>query len=184
MKPDDYVDEYFSKTMAIASKMQLHGDKMDDVTIIEEILRSMSPKFNYVVCAIEEANDIETMSLDELQSSLLVHEQKFKSHDTSKEKKALKVFTNNDSSSSSWRGSVVVEIEGEVLMILAAEKIIILAVAEEIMILATEEIMIPATKAKIDTYTKVIMIHSSTNQILSAIGVVGRATTILNAALT
>ena len=74
MKPEDSVDEYFSKAMAIASKMRLHGDKMDDVTIIEKILRSMSPKFNYVVCAIEEANDIETMSIDELHSSMLVHE--------------------------------------------------------------------------------------------------------------
>ncbi|CAM8940926.1 unnamed protein product [Rhodiola kirilowii] len=73
---------------------------MKDVTIIEKIMCSMSPKFNYVVCAIEEANDIETMSLDELQSSLLVHEQKITSHDNSKEEKAA---TNSDSSS--WRGS-------------------------------------------------------------------------------
>ena len=103
MKPEDSVDEYFSKAMAIASKMRLHGDKMDDVTIIEKILRSMSPKFNYVVCAIEEANDIETMSIDELHSSLLVHEQKFKSQNTSTEEKALKSSTSNESSS--WRGS-------------------------------------------------------------------------------
>ncbi|CAM8916259.1 unnamed protein product [Rhodiola kirilowii] len=76
---------------------------MKDVTIIEKILRCMSPKFNYVVCAIEEANDIETMSLDELQSSLLVHEQKITCHDISKEENALKAATNSDSSS--WRGS-------------------------------------------------------------------------------
>ncbi|CAL8113356.1 unnamed protein product [Prunus armeniaca] len=36
MKREDSIDEYFSKTMAIASKMQLHGDKMDDFTIIEK----------------------------------------------------------------------------------------------------------------------------------------------------
>ncbi|CAL9004142.1 unnamed protein product [Prunus brigantina] len=108
--------------MAIASKMRLRGDKID-VTIIEKIMHSMSPKFNYVVCAIEEAN----------------------------------------------------EEEAEVLMS---------PMAEEIMIPATEEIMIPATKAKIDTDTKAIMSHSSTNQILSAIGVVGMVTAVLNAALT
>ncbi|XP_020412972.1 uncharacterized protein LOC109947423 [Prunus persica] len=89
MKPDDSVDEYFSKTMAIASKMRLHGDKMDDVTIIEKIMHSMSPKFNYVVCAIEEANDIETINLKVM---------------TLQKKRALKVSTSNYSSSS-WRGS-------------------------------------------------------------------------------
>ncbi|CAL9004135.1 unnamed protein product, partial [Prunus brigantina] len=152
MKPEDFVDKYFSKMMAIASKMHFHGDKMDDVTMIEKILHSMSPKFNYVVCAIEEANNIETMSLDELHSSLLVHEQKFKSHDTSKEEKALKVSTSNDTS---HHGEVPVvveveavdEVEAEVLMSSVAEEIMILK-AEEIMIPAIEEIMIPATKAK------------------------------------
>ena len=49
---------------------------MGDVTVIEKILRSMTPKFNYVVCSIEESNDIDTLSIDLLQSSLLVHEQR------------------------------------------------------------------------------------------------------------
>ncbi|XP_050240757.1 uncharacterized protein LOC126689560 [Quercus robur] len=43
--------------MAIANKMRIHGDKMADVTIIEKILRSMTTKFNYVVCSIEESKD-------------------------------------------------------------------------------------------------------------------------------
>ncbi|CAL2257440.1 unnamed protein product [Prunus armeniaca] len=48
---------------------------MEDVTIIEKILRSMTPKFDYVVCFIEQSNDLDTLSIDELQSSLLVYEQ-------------------------------------------------------------------------------------------------------------
>ena len=44
--------------------------------IIEKILRSMTLKFNYVVCSIEESNDLSTMTIDELQSSLLIHEQR------------------------------------------------------------------------------------------------------------
>ncbi|RVW41478.1 hypothetical protein CK203_112691 [Vitis vinifera] len=61
--------------MAIVNKMQIHGDKTEDVTIVEKILRSMTPKFNFVVCSIEESHDIDELSIDELQSSLLVHEQ-------------------------------------------------------------------------------------------------------------
>lgn len=37
--------------------------------IVEKILRSMTPKFNYVVCSIEESN-VTTMRIDDLQSSL------------------------------------------------------------------------------------------------------------------
>jgi len=36
------------------------------VVVIEKILRSMTPKFDYVVCSIEESNDIDILSIDEL----------------------------------------------------------------------------------------------------------------------
>ncbi|KAL1197135.1 hypothetical protein V5N11_002014 [Cardamine amara subsp. amara] len=44
----------------------------------------------YVVVSIEESKDIESISLDELQSSLVVHEQKFKRGDRG-EDQVLKV---------------------------------------------------------------------------------------------
>ena len=66
MKSRESVLDYFSRMMAIAIKMRIHGDKMADVTIIKKILRSMTTKFNYVVCSIEESKDIDNMSIDEL----------------------------------------------------------------------------------------------------------------------
>ncbi|KAK9941415.1 hypothetical protein M0R45_018018 [Rubus argutus] len=105
MKQGESVIDYFSKTMAIANKMRLHGDTMTDVTIVEKILRSMTSKFDYVVCSIEESNDIDQMSIDELQSSLLVHEQKLnRSSSTTSEEQALKASTFAESSSSRGRG--------------------------------------------------------------------------------
>lgn len=47
---------------------------MEDVTIVEKILRSTTSKFDYAVCIIKESKDIDELSLDELQSSLLVLE--------------------------------------------------------------------------------------------------------------
>ena len=51
LKQRESVNDYFSKTMAIGNKMRLLGDTMTDVTIVEKILRSMTPKFDYVVCS-------------------------------------------------------------------------------------------------------------------------------------
>ena len=74
--------------------MRTHGETMTDVTIIEKILRSMTSKFNYVVCSIKESKDIDELSIDELQGSLLVYDQKFSRED--KEEQALKASTNNN----------------------------------------------------------------------------------------
>ena len=56
----------------------------------------MTPKFNFVVCSIQEAKDIEELSIDELQGSLLVHEQNFLQQEP--EEKALKATTDHFSS--------------------------------------------------------------------------------------
>ena len=74
------MDEYFARTLTIANKMKAHGERMEQLMIVEKILRSMTPKFDYVVCSIEESNNLTTMTIDELQSSLLVHEQRMLGH--------------------------------------------------------------------------------------------------------
>jgi len=56
--------------------MKSNGETMNSSTVVSKILISLTTKFNYVVCAIEESNDLSTLSLDELHGSLLVHEQR------------------------------------------------------------------------------------------------------------
>jgi len=80
MKAGELINDYFAKILIIANKMRIHGERMEDVIIIEKTLRSMTPKYDYVVCSIEESNDLDTLSIDELQSSLLVHEQRISRH--------------------------------------------------------------------------------------------------------
>ena len=96
---------YFSRTMTIANKMRIHGERLEDVTIVEKILRSMLRKFNFVICSIEESKDLDTLSLDELQNSLMVHEQKSVQQDV--EEQALQVTTTSKDSrrrKSKWKG--------------------------------------------------------------------------------
>ena len=89
MKIGESVVNYFSRVMSIANKMRIYGETMKDVTVVEKILCSLTDKFNYIVCSIEESKDIDTLSIDELQSSLIVHEQKFQRQNG--EEQALKV---------------------------------------------------------------------------------------------
>ncbi|XP_049370627.1 uncharacterized protein LOC125835552 [Solanum verrucosum] len=102
MKEGDSVMSYYARTMEISNKMRFHGGKMTDVTIVEKILRSLTLKYDYVVSSIEKSKDIDELSLDELQSSLLVHEEKM-NRSTSSEEQALKTSTNTHFSN--FRGS-------------------------------------------------------------------------------
>ena len=80
MKEGEKVNEYFAKALTIANKMKAHEERMGQNVIVEKILRSMTPRLDYVVYSIEESNNVDMMTTDELQSSLLVHEQRMNCH--------------------------------------------------------------------------------------------------------
>jgi hypothetical protein len=101
MKDEEYVNEYFGCVLTTVNKMKIQGETVEQTIIVEKILRSMTRKFNYVVCAIEESNNVELLSIDELQESLLVHEQKMKP--VKEEDQALKI-THGGGNSTRGRG--------------------------------------------------------------------------------
>jgi hypothetical protein len=79
--------------MTVAYKMRVYGEIMTDVTVCEKILRSLTDKFNYIVCLIEESRNLDAITIYELQSSLTVHEKKF--HKSNSVEQALKVTTDD-----------------------------------------------------------------------------------------
>ncbi|XP_037494381.1 uncharacterized protein LOC119370393 [Jatropha curcas] len=89
MNTGETVNEFIARTLTIANKMKANGEDKGDAIVVEKILRSMTPKFNYIVCSIEESKDTSMLTIDELQSSLLVHEQRMNSQN--EEEHALKV---------------------------------------------------------------------------------------------
>ena len=56
--------------------MQVNSEKFDDQQIVKKIMQSLSAKFDYVVVRIEEGNDIFTLIVEGLMSSLYSYEQK------------------------------------------------------------------------------------------------------------
>ncbi|RDX97600.1 hypothetical protein CR513_19611, partial [Mucuna pruriens] len=74
MKNGVSINDYFAQTLTIANKMRMYGEKV----------------YDYVVCSVEESHNLDSMTIDELQSSLLMHEQQMNGHN-SYEEHALKV---------------------------------------------------------------------------------------------
>jgi len=89
MKEGEKIDSLLGRTLALVNKMKTNGEAMEQSTVVGKILRSLTPKFNYVVCSIEESNDLSVLSIDELHGSLLVHEQRMQGQQI--EEQVLKV---------------------------------------------------------------------------------------------
>lgn len=91
MKNDETITEYFARVMTVSNKMRNNGEDMPDSKIVEKILRTLTERFTYVVVSIEESKNTNNMSIDELQSSLVVHEQKFRRVSNDNEDQVLKI---------------------------------------------------------------------------------------------
>lgn len=76
MKIGESLNDYFGRVMETTNDMSNCEKNMNDVKVVKKILRSLTENFNFVVCSIEKSKDIDLLTVDELQSSLLVHEKK------------------------------------------------------------------------------------------------------------
>nr|KYP58896.1 hypothetical protein KK1_014318 [Cajanus cajan] len=66
MKPGESINDYFGRVMETKNKMRNCREDMNDVKIVEKILRSLTSNLNFVVCSIEESKDIDLLTVDEL----------------------------------------------------------------------------------------------------------------------
>ncbi|KAK2397497.1 hypothetical protein QL285_059065 [Trifolium repens] len=74
MKNNEKVPEYISRVIVITNEMKACEETLSEQVIIEKVLRSLTPQFDYIVVAIEHSKDLSTMRVEELQSSLEAHE--------------------------------------------------------------------------------------------------------------
>ncbi|GMI66249.1 hypothetical protein HRI_000294200 [Hibiscus trionum] len=111
MKEGECVNEYVARVLVITNKMKANGEDLRDFSIVEKILRSMTSKFNYVVCSIEESKDTSTLSIDELQSSLLVHKQRMSN--TVEEEHALKITHGESQAENQEHILLMAEVDGK-----------------------------------------------------------------------
>ncbi|GAV79032.1 UBN2 domain-containing protein, partial [Cephalotus follicularis] len=74
MKNVETVQDFLSRVTPIVSQMKSYGEEISDETVVAKVLRSLTPKFDHVVAAIEESKDLSVFSFDELMGSLQAHE--------------------------------------------------------------------------------------------------------------
>lgn len=73
MKNGDSIYDFLSRAMTIVSQMRSYVEKITYHTIVEKVLRSLTPKYDHVVAAKEKSKDLSVFSFDELMGSLQAH---------------------------------------------------------------------------------------------------------------
>ena len=76
MKDSESIKDYFSRVIDVVNHMKTYGENIIDKRIVEKILISLPEKYEYIVAAIAESKDLSTLSMQQLMSSLLSHEQR------------------------------------------------------------------------------------------------------------
>ncbi|XP_076946017.1 uncharacterized protein LOC143617291 [Bidens hawaiensis] len=96
MKEGEPIGEYFSMVMTIVNQKRSFGEEVADQTIVEKILCSLTPRFDYVVPSIEVSHDLSLLTPVKLMGSLQSHEERINSRHLEKtgknEEQALQVM--------------------------------------------------------------------------------------------
>ncbi|KAL8098673.1 hypothetical protein AgCh_031438 [Apium graveolens] len=81
MKSSKNIGEFVTRFKTVTNEMKRNGESLDDVRVMEKLLRSLTRKFDYVVTSIEESKDLSKISIDDLVGSLQAHEQWMNQYD-------------------------------------------------------------------------------------------------------
>jgi hypothetical protein len=97
MNEDETISKYFLRVEELVNSMKGLGEKFDDSLLVQKILRSLPDKFNPKVSAIEELNDLKTLSIDQLLGTLIAYEMRINKDKYNTREESFKADKNTDS---------------------------------------------------------------------------------------
>src|SRR3954465_5951499 len=94
MRDDESIKDFYMNLLDIANTSGALGEKMSDEKLVRKILRSLPKRFDMKVTAIEEAQDISKMKVEELIGSLQTFEMGI-SENSEKKNKSIAFVSNS-----------------------------------------------------------------------------------------
>ena len=74
MENNEKIAEFLNIIISHMNVMKNCGEKISNQTIVEKILRTLNPKFDHIVVAIEESKKLKDLKVEEIQGSIEAHE--------------------------------------------------------------------------------------------------------------
>ena len=97
MNEDETVSKYFSRVKELVNAMKGLAEKIEESFLVQNILRSLLEKFNPKFSAIEELNDLKTLSIDQLLGTLTAYEMRINKDKSITREASFKADKNTDS---------------------------------------------------------------------------------------
>ena len=89
MEDNEMILDYFGKLSLIVVEIRRLGEKIVDSEVGTKLLRSVAKKFNPISSSIEQFQDTDNLTLDEVLGSQKIHEDKLKDRFAKREEKSL-----------------------------------------------------------------------------------------------
>jgi len=74
IKDLDTIDSFYTHAIGMINHIKSRGETIEDKNVFEKVLRSLPPKFDTLVVTLEERKYLSHLILDEMQDSLINHE--------------------------------------------------------------------------------------------------------------
>ena len=86
MEDNESISDFFNIVTKLVNQIKICGETLTTRVVVSKILRSLAPKFDHMVVAIEEGKDLSKLKKEELQGTLESHEQRMSERAASKTK--------------------------------------------------------------------------------------------------
>ncbi|KAK2388142.1 hypothetical protein QL285_061854 [Trifolium repens] len=105
MKSDESIADYFTRLVTFTNQMKNCGGNLGEQETVENVLRTLTSKFDHIVVTIEETKDLSEVKIEDLQSTLEAHELKHgeRSHGKDDEQALFSKFKKYQSDKKKWQ---------------------------------------------------------------------------------